>query len=69
MDATNKIIEGETCHFEKAVTESGTAEIDHLQEKKLLRKIDLHLIPILSLLLLCAFVDRYVQAWGISILQ
>ncbi|RBQ78739.1 hypothetical protein FVER14953_21416 [Fusarium verticillioides] len=58
MDATNKTIEGETCHFEKAVTESGTAEIDHLQEKKLLRKIDLHLIPILSLLLLCAFVDR-----------
>ena len=34
------------------------AEIDPVAEKKLLRKIDLHLIPILWLLFLCAFIDR-----------
>jgi len=33
-------------------------EIDHELEKKLLRKVDLNLIPILFLLFLCAFIDR-----------
>lgn len=32
--------------------------IDPVAEKKLLRKIDIHLIPILWLLFLCAFIDR-----------
>lgn len=34
------------------------ADIDPVAEKKLLRKIDLNLIPILWLLFLCAFLDR-----------
>lgn len=34
------------------------AGIDPVAEKKLLLKIDLHLIPILWLLFLCAFIDR-----------
>ena len=34
------------------------AAIDPVAEKKLLRKIDVHLIPILWLLFLCAFIDR-----------
>lgn len=34
------------------------AGIDPVAEKKLLRKIDLRLIPILWLLFLCAFIDR-----------
>lgn len=34
------------------------ADIDPVAEKKLLRKIDIHLIPILWLLFLCAFIDR-----------
>ncbi|KAK5937723.1 hypothetical protein PMZ80_009852 [Knufia obscura] len=34
------------------------AAIDPVAEKKLLRKIDIHLIPILWLLFLCAFIDR-----------
>lgn len=34
------------------------APIDPVAEKKLLRKIDLNLIPILWLLFLCAFIDR-----------
>ena len=33
--------------------------IDIEKEKKLLLKIDIHLIPILCLLLLAAFLDRY----------
>lgn len=32
--------------------------IDPVAEKKLIRKIDIHLIPILWLLFLCAFIDR-----------
>lgn len=34
------------------------AGIDPVAEKKLLRKIDIRLIPILWLLFLCAFIDR-----------
>lgn len=34
------------------------AAIDPFAEKRLLLKIDLHLIPILWLLFLCAFIDR-----------
>ena len=33
-------------------------EDDPVRVKKLLRKVDLHLVPILSLLFLCAFIDR-----------
>jgi len=33
-------------------------QVDHTVEKKLLRRIDWHLIPILFLLFLCAFIDR-----------
>jgi len=32
--------------------------IDPVAEKHLIRKIDIHLIPILWLLFLCAFIDR-----------
>ena len=32
--------------------------IDHALEKKVIRKCDIHLVPILFLLFLCAFVDR-----------
>lgn len=35
-----------------------TSPIDPVMEKKLLRKVDLHVVPILFLLFLCAFVDR-----------
>ena len=34
-------------------------ELDPTLEKKLLRKCDLNLMPILFLLYLCAFLDRY----------
>lgn len=47
--------------FYKGVLDSAGVEqepIDPVAEKKLLRKIDLHLIPILWLLFLCAFIDR-----------
>jgi hypothetical protein len=39
-------------------TTDSAFSIDPAVEKKLLRKIDLHLIPILFLLFLCAFIDR-----------
>jgi hypothetical protein len=32
--------------------------IDPILEKKLIRKVDLNLVPILFLLFLCAFIDR-----------
>lgn len=35
-----------------------TLQLDSIAEKKLLRKVDIHLIPILFLLFLCAFIDR-----------
>ena len=56
--------------FETVSTEKGTHEetmthykeeaqtLDHINEKKLLLKCDLNIVPILFLLFLCAFVDR-----------
>lgn len=46
--------------YHGALDEAGLQEqpLDPLGEKKLLRKIDLHLIPILWILFLCAFIDR-----------
>lgn len=41
-------------------------EIDPVLEKKVLRKVDLNLVPILFLLFLCAFIDRYVATLGHS---
>ena len=40
------------------IEESATAQLDHISEKKLLLKVDLHVVPILFLLFLCAFIDR-----------
>lgn len=47
--------------FYKGYVDSAGVEaagIDPVAEKKLLLKIDVHLIPILWLLFLCAFLDR-----------
>jgi hypothetical protein len=38
--------------------ETTPAKFAHLDEKKILRKMDLHLIPILAVLYLLAFLDR-----------
>ena len=38
--------------------QAGRYEVDPQAEKKLLRKIDLHVVPILWLLFLLAFLDR-----------
>ncbi len=32
--------------------------LDHISERKLLMKCDLHIVPILFVLFLCAFIDR-----------
>lgn len=39
-------------------TTDSVLDIDPTLEKRLLRKVDFHLIPILFLLFLCAFIDR-----------
>lgn len=41
--------------------EDGVTEIDHLGEKKLIRKLDLHIIPFVMSLYLFSFLDRYVS--------
>lgn len=54
--------------FEKELSDHSHIEnqaLDPEVEKKLLRKVDLHLIPILFLIFLCAFIDRY----GVRITQ
>ena len=33
-------------------------EIDHVAEKKLVRKLDLHIVPVIMLLYLLSFLDR-----------
>jgi len=46
-------------HDENSMKGDGD-EIDPVLEKKVVRKVDFNLVPILFLLFLCAFIDRYV---------
>ncbi len=39
--------------------DDGSVEIDHVAEKKLVRKLDLYIIPVVMLLYLLSFLDRY----------
>ena len=45
-------------------TETDRAEIDYLAEKKLVRKLDCFLIPVVMLLYLLSFLDRSVRNFG-----
>ena len=38
--------------------EGGLPEIDRAKEKKLVRKLDLHIVPVVMLLYLLSFLDR-----------
>ncbi|KAL6360873.1 hypothetical protein LRP88_06581 [Fusarium phalaenopsidis] len=58
MSLAEKPSQEDHIHLEKTSPEMHHRDFDPIAEKKLLRKIDLHLVLILSLLLLCAFVDR-----------
>jgi hypothetical protein len=51
---------GEVARIDKLATAPGVtaASFRHLDEKKILRKIDWHLIPMLALLYLLSFLDR-----------
>jgi hypothetical protein len=56
--------EKEVQDFNSLSLKGEAQEIDRALEKKVLRKTDLHLVPILFLLFLCAFIDRWVsQDW------
>lgn len=39
--------------------EGGRPEIDPARERKLVRKLDLHIVPVVMLLYLFSFLDRY----------
>ncbi|KAI0272539.1 MFS general substrate transporter [Gloeopeniophorella convolvens] len=45
-------------HEEKTTVYNADIDVSHVDERKLMRKIDLHLIPWLSLLYLLSFLDR-----------
>jgi hypothetical protein len=55
MEVSEKVSE----HSHHEHSDGSTVPVDLELEKKLVRKIDIRLIPILCLLLLCAFLDRY----------
>lgn len=42
--------------------EGGQYEIDKAKERKLVRKLDLYIIPVVMLLYLLSFLDRFVSA-------
>lgn len=66
MDKSLSKEEMESVGFNKELHEKEMAHIkdeaqqhlDHINERRLLLKTDLHVVPILFLLFLCAFVDR-----------
>lgn len=39
--------------------EGGQPEIDRAKERKLVRKLDFHIVPVVMLLYLLSFLDRY----------
>lgn len=41
--------------------EAGLSRVDHVAEQKLLRKLDLHIIPMVMLLYIFSFLDRQVN--------
>ena len=41
--------------------EGGSPEIDPVKEKKLVRKLDVHIVPVVMLLYLLSFLDRYIS--------
>jgi len=43
----------------RKLEDAGSVEIDHVAEKKLVRKLDLYIIPVTMLLYLLSFLDRY----------
>lgn len=48
---------------ERAAAAGEHAPIDSVAEKNLLRKVDLHVIPMLTILFLLAFLDRTNIGW------
>ena len=44
---------------ESIESDSRSTEVDHVAEKKLLRKLDLQIIPLILLLYLFSFLDRF----------
>ncbi|CAI7600258.1 hypothetical protein N7533_009525 [Penicillium manginii] len=56
MEPTEKALENE--QVEEMKSEQPTPAIDREAEKRLLRKLDIHVIPILTFLFLLAFLDR-----------
>jgi hypothetical protein len=59
-DILEKPDKGKTEKVEVQKLESGelTRDFPNIDEKKLLRKIDLYIVPILTLLYLLSFIDR-----------
>ncbi|KAK4611753.1 hypothetical protein CLAFUW4_12918 [Fulvia fulva] len=53
--ADTKLGSEETAHYGY---EGGTIELDRAKEKKLVRKLDLHIVPVVMLLYLLSFLDR-----------
>lgn len=63
--ASSLPVETDSCVDEKGLAqnvENIHEALDPAAEKRLVRKIDIHLIPILFLLYLCAFIDRFVPS-------
>lgn len=56
MDLRGKSFENE--QVEQVKSEQQTAETDRAAEKRLLWKLDIHVVPILTFLFLLAFLDR-----------
>jgi hypothetical protein len=42
------------------IYEGGYVEIDRAKERRLVRKLDLHIVPMVMLLYLLSFLDRWV---------
>lgn len=60
------IIGDKEAHEDNMAQMKEFTESSGVSEKKLLLKTDLHVVPILFLLFLCAFIDRYDSTVGHS---
>lgn len=61
MDNKKDVLKLETLSPSDDLPAKAKADIDHLSENRLVRKLDFHIIPFVMLLYLFSFLDRYVH--------
>lgn len=58
LSAADKFMDTPSDHKSYDEVEAGPVDIDQIKQRKLVRKLDIHIIPMVMLLYLLSFLDR-----------